>query len=77
MQLKELPRKVSCVTSDLKLDCSIVQNRIHDIVLEACGFTDATPQRQELNVQVVLAMTRLITATITRDINAMTICRCY
>jgi hypothetical protein len=53
-----MPRKVSCVTSDLKLECSIVHSRIQDVTLQACGFTQATPTAKELNLQVALTIIR-------------------
>lgn len=58
MRSKEVPRKVSCVTSDLQLECSIVQRRIQDVTLQACGFTQATPTAKELNLQVALTLIR-------------------
>ena len=45
------PSKVCCVTSDLTLNCSIAHHHIHDVLLQACGFTQATPHSKELNVQ--------------------------
>lgn len=56
MKSKEVPCKVSCVTSDLKLECSIVHSRIQDVTLQACGFTQATPTTKELNLQVALTV---------------------
>lgn len=53
-----MSRKVSCVTSDLKLECSIVHSRIQDITLQACGFTQATSTAKELNLQVALTVMR-------------------
>ena len=48
MKLKEAPRKVSCVTSEMKLDCTIARRCIQEVVLQACGFTQGSSQ---LNVQ--------------------------
>lgn len=52
MKSKDVSRKVSCVTSDLELHCTVVHNRIQELVLQACGFTQACPNSKELNVQV-------------------------
>ena len=65
MRSKEVPRKVSCVTSDLKLECSIVHSRIQDVTLQACGFTQATPTAKELNLQVELTVIRHTSQSLT------------
>lgn len=52
MRSKDAPRKVSCAISDVTLDCVIAHNCIQDVTLQACGFTQATPQAKELNIQV-------------------------
>lgn len=53
---KEAPRKVSCVTSELQLDCSIASRCIQEVVLQACGFTQGKPQ---LNVQASITPSAL------------------
>ena len=56
MEPKEAPRKVSCVTSEMQLDCSIARRCIQEVVLQACGFTQG---KSQLNVQASANTTML------------------
>ena len=52
MKSKDVPRNITCVTCDVELHCTVAHNRIQELVLQACGFTQAAPNSKELNIQV-------------------------
>ena len=52
MKPKDVPRSITCITSDVELQCTVAHNRIQELVLQACGFTQAAPNSKELNIQV-------------------------
>lgn len=65
---KEAPRKVSCLTSEVQLDCSIARRCIQEVVLQASGFTQGKPQ---LNVQASITPSALELAIVCTHANCL------